>query len=1427
MSKDPFDYALYIAGSSAGAIAPFLATSMAGGFALNAMKLNSVARAVQAATMGAGSYNVEFGSYIENYLAEKGYDLSNIESIKSALDKEDVSAIREKAFRRAAVVGAFDAISAWIAPIRLNPSNSLRLLSRAATETAQDVAVPASRLHRVGKGLENMTLQTTLQGVMGGAGEAFGQLVNGEEINFGEVFAETIGEFSTGPVEVVDLAYSANANFNRETAIAREAQDMNKSLQDISNVVTAVAAKLPDDGSLQQWCEAVGKDKTLFAFAQDVVDSGVIEKLQEVTPDLAKQIVEAAEKKSDVNVPVSEILKLSAKDEATARALLNDSRLTADGMSPNQAEKFLKEGKKGLVDKFNQIIDDAKPDIELRKAIKLETDKIVNELVSSGTPQNVADLQVLPWASWLAVRAKQTGMKPSEIMEKVRLRIEGEGTQVARTETAGIFTEKEIAEYNAISEPLKFDLVTVGKDENGKEHRVLGVDGSPDLMVMPEGIKGLKPLPVRLQEETANGTHIKKHEEQLLKGAGYESVEQAIWDIAQNWRWIAKGTRDGCVRLLRPLFTQREGVVRKGVLMVELQEVANAYRVGSVFVSDAPIKQKDILFDRQHYDRGPLSTNQSPTGLASTPASLKTDVPSVESIGQVVGNVKGESLFQRGYSYNRSTRARQAEALGGRVWSDWNKPALLEAIEEEYGTEYPEVVEAAKNASLTALKENVLYNQEWHHVGSNYRRVAYFFLAPIINKADAQELIERLKNYKPEAKVVRATIGHNVYSGVLNGATFRYIDETGKVRMQTVSSRYKDYDMARDIQPITNPNEAQYVIDSLISVSPARKKRSVKRKIRFVKVRMKDGTERYAKTSTDKLARLVPDYQTNSFRSEKQIVLGADAEIIEEMNESNQAEFAQDILDKKIRHAEWQLDYHQKQISRYEQRIADIKSEIEGLRVGGRYYYKLSDRLSHVEDWLVPEEKAAQMITRRLAELRKIRENLNPANINAIALMQSAPRPLTQRDVARALEQLGYHGSPYHFDRFPLSHIGSGEGAQAHGWGLYFALSRRTAEGYRKRLAGASTYTYNGKSLHELHDELYKEYQAERKKPNSPDKLAKLDLLTSKMLLLTSFIIGGKAAAKVEKTAPKRYQDAYKWLTEEVYPNLKLEKGGKVYTVEIPDDDVMLREEKKISEQSEFIQNAVRKATADMKIKQDAEEVEDFLDGLEKYDLVDMPKTFEKIQQMFSNNDERLSSDVSIAQALKDTVHQDAVALYEWNKEDNDANDITVEEIESNCQNTLKECLAEITRMARKNGNVDIGGLTGREVYSLLNHEFLSARSTSLYLNKFGIKGMRYEGARDGECAVVWDEESIKTLNALEQSMQSGPRGTYMPQNTSDTNSMSGVMTLMQTRDKSTFLHESAHVWLDADTMLPKGIADIVFARRDSNQLRYQKGSRH
>lgn len=51
-----------------------------------------------------------------------------------------------------------------------------------------------------------------------------------------------------------------------------------------------------------------------------------------------------------------------------------------------------------------------------------------------------------------------------------------------------------------------------------------------------------------------------------------------------------------------------------------------------------------------------------------------------------------------------------------------------------------------------------------------------------------------------------------------------------------------------------------------------------------------------------------------------------------------------------------------------------------------------------------------------------------------------------------SLDQTAYHGTPHKFKDFSLEHIGTGEGAQAHGWGLYFAQDRKVSEDYRNRL---------------------------------------------------------------------------------------------------------------------------------------------------------------------------------------------------------------------------------------------------------------------------------------------------------------------------------------------------------------------------------------
>lgn len=49
--------------------------------------------------------------------------------------------------------------------------------------------------------------------------------------------------------------------------------------------------------------------------------------------------------------------------------------------------------------------------------------------------------------------------------------------------------------------------------------------------------------------------------------------------------------------------------------------------------------------------------------------------------------------------------------------------------------------------------------------------------------------------------------------------------------------------------------------------------------------------------------------------------------------------------------------------------------------------------------------------------------------------------------------QAAWHGSPHDFDEFDLGAIGSGEGNQAHGWGLYFAKKKSVSKNYQKVLS--------------------------------------------------------------------------------------------------------------------------------------------------------------------------------------------------------------------------------------------------------------------------------------------------------------------------------------------------------------------------------------
>jgi hypothetical protein len=82
----------------------------------------------------------------------------------------------------------------------------------------------------------------------------------------------------------------------------------------------------------------------------------------------------------------------------------------------------------------------------------------------------------------------------------------------------------------------------------------------------------------------------------------------------------------------------------------------------------------------------------------------------------------------------------------------------------------------------------------------------------------------------------------------------------------------------------------------------------------------------------------------------------------------------------------------------------------------------------------------------------------DPAPIMESALLPMGTGAIAGVPVRGAETVLGagpiraYHGSPHDFDKFDLSKIGSGEGAQAYGHGLYFAEHEPVAQQYRDQL---------------------------------------------------------------------------------------------------------------------------------------------------------------------------------------------------------------------------------------------------------------------------------------------------------------------------------------------------------------------------------------
>ncbi len=142
-----------------------------------------------------------------------------------------------------------------------------------------------------------------------------------------------------------------------------------------------------------------------------------------------------------------------------------------------------------------------------------------------------------------------------------------------------------------------------------------------------------------------------------------------------------------------------------------------------------------------------------------------------------------------------------------------------------------------------------------------------------------------------------------------------------------------------------------------------------------------------------------------------------------------------------------------------------------------------------------------------------------------------------------------YHGSPHDFDKFSTENIGTGEGAQAYGHGLYFAEREGTAKSYRDALSKKGKTDQQDKVFADGTEVFGVEQEMGR------------DIADGYMSFddYEKYIIN-------EPNAPQEYKDALESLRGK---ELKIDNGGKMYEVNIdasPDD--LLDWDKPLSQQS-------------------------------------------------------------------------------------------------------------------------------------------------------------------------------------------------------------------------------------------------------------------
>lgn len=150
----------------------------------------------------------------------------------------------------------------------------------------------------------------------------------------------------------------------------------------------------------------------------------------------------------------------------------------------------------------------------------------------------------------------------------------------------------------------------------------------------------------------------------------------------------------------------------------------------------------------------------------------------------------------------------------------------------------------------------------------------------------------------------------------------------------------------------------------------------------------------------------------------------------------------------------------------------------------------------------------------------------------------------------RLFYQSAFAGSRVDYDTPSLEAIGTGEGNQAHGWGLYYALNKDVAESYRKTFVGESTDTNLGLANYYL-------------RKNEFDVGLAIDALQED-------VYNGKRDAETAKEIFEYWENTSQ---SELEQNAR--RKGQVHEVDLPENPYLLDEDTAVWQQSDIVKDGI------------------------------------------------------------------------------------------------------------------------------------------------------------------------------------------------------------------------------------------------------------